>query len=216
MIQAAKKYHLEFTALSISRDIQLQMPIWNHIALIGPEFEKIPRKDAVKCLLQNHQVRSVADTVQIAGRKTALPRQPHIVSPSGIGSKNCGCPLCRRDRVEHRCQNPGECVEAAKVLLQCIQPKWNPMIANSDLCEELALSEQEKLRNDDDRDGQDAELTFDPDFRLTDFSHGFRIFAFEDHTTQLPTKRYKLPQPNSINHDVYLHAKIKHPGQANA
>jgi hypothetical protein len=28
MLQAAKNYHLEFTALSISRDIQLQMPIW--------------------------------------------------------------------------------------------------------------------------------------------------------------------------------------------
>ncbi|KAJ6587580.1 hypothetical protein DFH09DRAFT_1074801 [Mycena vulgaris] len=90
------------------------------------------------------------------------------------------------------------------------------MIASSDLCEELALSEQEKSRNDSDCDGQDAELTFDPDFRLTDFSHGFRIFAFEDHTTHLPTKRYKLPQPDSTNHDVYLHTKIKHPGQANA
>ncbi|KAJ7834122.1 hypothetical protein B0H14DRAFT_2363963 [Mycena olivaceomarginata] len=97
MLQAAKNYHLEFTALSISRDIQLQMPIWNHIALIGPKFEKIRRKDAVKCLLQNHQVRNLADTVKIAGHKTTLSRHPHLVNPSGIGRRNCGCPQCKRD-----------------------------------------------------------------------------------------------------------------------
>ncbi|KAJ7091776.1 hypothetical protein C8R44DRAFT_647200 [Mycena epipterygia] len=63
---------------------------------------------------------------------------------------------------------------------------------------------------------QDAELTFDPDYRLTGLSQGFRIFAFEDHMTQVPTKQFKLPQAESTTHDVYLHAKIKHPGQAHA
>ncbi|KAJ7506396.1 hypothetical protein B0H11DRAFT_1617448, partial [Mycena galericulata] len=176
MIKAAKKYHLEFTGLSISKDIKLQMPIWNHIALITPEFGKLWRKDAVKCLLQNHRVRNVADTVDVAGRKTTLPRHPHLVNPSGIGRKNCGCPLCKRDRVEYGCQNPGECVEAAKVLLGCIQPKWNPTFANSDLCDELALSDEEISMNDSDRDEEETKLTFDPNFRLTDLSHGFRIF----------------------------------------
>ncbi|KAJ7347259.1 hypothetical protein DFH08DRAFT_699449 [Mycena albidolilacea] len=164
MLQAAKNYHLEFTALSILRDIQLQMPLWNYIALIGLKFEKICRKDAVKCLLQNHQVRNLADTVKIAGRKTILSRHPHLVNPSDIGRRNCGCLQCKRDRVEYGCQNPGECIEATKILLECIQPKWNPMIENRDLCDELALSEQEKSRNDNDHEGQDTELTFDPNF----------------------------------------------------
>lgn len=94
MILTAKKYQLEFTALSISREVQLQMPAWNHIALVGQEFDKIRRKEAVKCLRKNHQTRTVADILTISQRKTTLIRQPHVVNSSGIGRKNCGCPLC--------------------------------------------------------------------------------------------------------------------------
>ncbi|KAJ7921531.1 hypothetical protein B0H13DRAFT_1448243, partial [Mycena leptocephala] len=171
-----------------SKEVQLQMPVWNHIAFIAQNFDKIRRKDAVKCLRQNHHTRSVADILTISQRRTTLIRQPHVLNPSGIGRKNCGCPLCRRDRIEYGCVNPGECVEAAKALIECIQPKWNPLIANRDLCERLALSEAEKSGND--QGSQDGRFTFDPAFRLTDFSHGFRIFASEDHTTELATKRY--------------------------
>ncbi|KAJ6553281.1 hypothetical protein B0H19DRAFT_863604, partial [Mycena capillaripes] len=126
MIQVASKYHLEFTGLSVSRNTQLQMPIWSHIALIGHRFEKIQRKGAVKCLRRNHNTQSVADILEIAQRRTTVIRQPHTISPSGIGRKNTGCPLCRRDRLKFACEHPGECVEAAKLLLECIQPKWSP------------------------------------------------------------------------------------------
>ncbi len=119
------------------------MPVWNHIALIGPKFEKIQRKEAVKCLRHNHNTRIVADILKIAERKTTVIRQPHSINPSGIGRKNCGCPLCRRDRLEFGCSNPGQCVEAAKALLDCIYPKWSPLIANNDLCDNLKLSEIE-------------------------------------------------------------------------
>jgi hypothetical protein len=216
MFKAAKKYHLEFTALSISREIQLQMPIWNHIALIESKFDKICRKDAVKCLRCNHQVLSVEDILRIATRKTTLYRQPHVVNPSGIGRKNCGCPLCRRDRNEFGCKNPGECVEAAKFLLECIQPKWSPIMPSEDLCDLLKLSEAEKARNNRGGKEDDTPLTFDPDFRLNDISHGFRIFAFEDHTTQFSTKRYNMPNDEKMGLDVYLHAKVKYPGEARA
>jgi hypothetical protein len=215
MLQPAKKYHLEFTALSISKEILLQMPVWNHIGLNGPRFEKIRRKEAVKCLRRNHQARIVADIVTVAGRKSTLIRQPHMVNPSGIGRKNCGCPLCRRDRIEYGCENPGECIEAAKLLLECIHPKWNPLTANNDLImnEYLALSEIKKTRNDGGR--QDV-LTFNPAFRLTDLTHGLRIFATENHTTEIPTKRYNIPAAQLTASDVYLHAKIKHSSETNA
>ncbi|KAK6984955.1 hypothetical protein R3P38DRAFT_2806009 [Favolaschia claudopus] len=36
-------------------------------------------------------------------------------------------------------------------------------------------------------------MAFDPDLYLTDLSHGFRIFATEDHLTELPAKRYTVP-----------------------
>ncbi|KAJ7881455.1 hypothetical protein B0H13DRAFT_1891329 [Mycena leptocephala] len=216
MIKATNKYRLEFTVLSISKDIQLQMPVWNHIALIGPKFEKIQRKEAVKCLRHNHNTRSVADILKIAERKTTVIRQPHSINPSGIGRKNCGCQLWRRDRLEFGCSNPGQCVEAAKALLDCIYPKWSPLIANNDLCDNLKLSEIEESSNSHGREDEDALLTFDPDFRLSHLSCGFRIFALEDHTTELPTKRYNMPNPNSIALDVYLHAKIFHPREEHA
>ncbi|KAJ7260027.1 hypothetical protein B0H12DRAFT_987017, partial [Mycena haematopus] len=59
MLAAAKKYNLEFTALSISNEIKLQMPIWGHIALIQSRFERIARKDSLKCLHRCHQTRTV-------------------------------------------------------------------------------------------------------------------------------------------------------------
>ncbi|KAJ7429461.1 hypothetical protein B0H11DRAFT_1638390, partial [Mycena galericulata] len=162
MIHAAKKFQLRFTALSVSKDIQLQMPIWSHLELIENRFDKIRRKDALKCLRQNHQTRLVADVVKIAGRKTTVAARPHVVNPSGVGRRNCGCPLCRRDRNEYGCKNPGQCIDVAKELIECIQPKWNPFIANNDLCEELELSDAERARNDSGSEEEDSTLTFDP------------------------------------------------------
>ncbi|KAJ7506054.1 hypothetical protein B0H11DRAFT_1974642 [Mycena galericulata] len=42
MIHAAKKFQLRFTALSVSKDIQLQMPIWSHLNVYG----KITKRDS--------------------------------------------------------------------------------------------------------------------------------------------------------------------------
>lgn len=216
MIQAAKNHRLEFTRLSISKEIQLQMPVWSHIALIEHKFENIRRREAVKCLRLNHRTRNVRDVVDIARRRTNVPRKPHVFNPSGIRRRNCGCPPCRRDRTEYGCDNPGQCAEAARTLLECIRPKWNPLTAGNDLCEHLILSEMEKNRNERGREDQDVQMTFDPDFRVTDLSHGFRIFVFEDHTTQIPAKRYSLLDPTSTTVDVYLHAKVNNPGQMSA
>ncbi|KAJ7303100.1 hypothetical protein DFH08DRAFT_825951 [Mycena albidolilacea] len=50
MIAAAKKYNLQFTGLSISKDIKLQMPIWKHLAFSETRFYDIRRKPALRCL----------------------------------------------------------------------------------------------------------------------------------------------------------------------
>ncbi|KAJ6492705.1 hypothetical protein C8R47DRAFT_975515 [Mycena vitilis] len=169
MILAAKHFNLEFTGLSISTEIKLQMPIWAHKALILSRFDKIRRKDSLRCLRQNHQTRRVADILVIADRRTTIANRPHLVNPSGIGRKNCGCPPCRRDRIEYGCTNPGECVEAARGLIGCIQPKWNPLLGNQDLDEELALTDAETTANNGGGE-EDEPLTFDPSLRLTDMS----------------------------------------------
>lgn len=142
------------------------------------------------------------------GEEVGLEREPSMV-----GRRNCGCPPCQRDRTEYGCENPGQCVEAARALLECNQPKWNLLIASNDLCEHLMLSGAEKDRNIRGREDQDVQVTFDPDFRVTDISHGFRIFAFDDHITQFAAKCNNLPDPNYTTVDVYLHAKVNNPGQ---
>ncbi|KAJ7616662.1 hypothetical protein FB45DRAFT_678668, partial [Roridomyces roridus] len=125
MIQTSKKYNLQFSALSVSKKTQLEMPMWSHKGLNSKMFEKIRLKKALKCLQQKHRIRSVADIVRISQRRTTVPTKPHMINPSGIGRKNCGCPPCKYQRSTYGCKDSGECVEMAKALLACLYPKWN-------------------------------------------------------------------------------------------
>ncbi|KAJ7617730.1 hypothetical protein FB45DRAFT_1102919, partial [Roridomyces roridus] len=191
MVKTAKKYDLQFTALSISKEIQLEMPIWSHIGLNEKEFGKISHRKAVKCLRQKHKTHSVRDILQIAQRRTTIPRHPHMINPSGMSRKNCGCPPCKRERTEYGCEDSGECVEAAKAIIACLHPKWNPLVASNDLCETLALTDGEIVSNRS-RDGDGCKkqgLIFDSNYRLTELSNGFRVFATDAHMTQRPARR---------------------------
>ncbi|KAJ7105007.1 hypothetical protein C8R44DRAFT_594279, partial [Mycena epipterygia] len=89
--------------------------------------------------------------------------------------KNCGCPPCNRDRNEFGCLNPGKCIEFAKVLIDCIMPKWNPLVPMVDLCDDLKLTAVEGDANQ--REVKINEpMTYDPNFRLLSVQNGFRIF----------------------------------------
>ncbi|KAJ6490834.1 hypothetical protein C8R45DRAFT_928663 [Mycena sanguinolenta] len=83
----------------------------------------------------------------------------------------------------------------ARPLIDCIHPKLNPSVEDEDLCEELTLLPTgENYDNESLPDNRDEEpLTFDPSFRLTEISHGFRIFASDEHLKTIPAKRYVLP-----------------------
>ncbi|KAJ6506246.1 hypothetical protein C8R47DRAFT_917830, partial [Mycena vitilis] len=133
---------------------------------------------AVKCLRENHQVRNVADIIEIANRTTPpLSRRPHRRNNLGMSRKNCGCVRCQHDRNELGCKHPGKCIVTAEIILDAIYPKWNPTRGLGDLCDELALTEEEREQNERGGQGQIDVVTFDPVFRLNDFSHGFRIFS---------------------------------------
>ncbi|KAJ7367691.1 hypothetical protein DFH08DRAFT_677081 [Mycena albidolilacea] len=175
-----------------------QMPIWKHLAFSETRFHDIRCKPALRCLQENHQVRTVQDISKIADQKTTSWRRPHMVDPSGIGRRNCGCPPCQHDQTVLLCNNPGECVEMVKRLLDCILPKWNPDLVDTDLCDELALSEEEILANATSGNEDDGPaVTFNPMFRLTDISDGYRIFASEDHLRQIAMKHYSIPAVNN-------------------
>ncbi|KAK6977477.1 hypothetical protein R3P38DRAFT_2810030 [Favolaschia claudopus] len=61
-------------------------------------------------------------------------------------------------------------------------------------------------------------MSFDPDICLTDKSHGFRIFATEDHLsdlTQLPAKRYHIQNSNDTI-TIRVNARVLNSGRINA
>ncbi|KAJ7260802.1 hypothetical protein C8J57DRAFT_996828, partial [Mycena rebaudengoi] len=72
------------------------------------------------------------------------------------------------------CEHPGECIETAKILLDSIMPKWNPTLENLDLCNELALTNEEIEGNECSRE-TDHIITFDPNFTLSNMGIGFRF-----------------------------------------
>ncbi|KAJ7182495.1 hypothetical protein C8R43DRAFT_818176, partial [Mycena crocata] len=175
MISAAHEFNLKFTALSIGREVQLDMPMWKHPSVRSQAYKNACLRDAATCLRNQHEVCTVRDALVIATRQTTVARRPHTINPSGISRKNCGCPLCDRDRNELGCLNPGKCIETAQTLIECIMPKWNPLIPNIDLCDALKLTNDEMAANQHEI-GIDEPMTYDPSFRLLNAKDGFRIF----------------------------------------
>ncbi|KAK7026949.1 hypothetical protein R3P38DRAFT_2413198, partial [Favolaschia claudopus] len=126
MITTAQKYELSFNALTISREVKLKMPIWRHPGVRKEDYDNACRRRACECLRSNHGVRTVEDVLVIATRRTLDLGKPHTANPSGISRQNCVCVLCRRDREELRCKNPGKCINVANLLIGCLHPKWRP------------------------------------------------------------------------------------------
>jgi hypothetical protein len=211
MILAARKYNLKFTALSVSNEIKLKMPIWKHPAMEKLQYQHACRRNAASCLRLKHQVRTVDDTLTIATRRTIVAGKPHQINPPGIGQKNCGCPLCHRDRTQLSCKHPGECIDTAKILIDSILPKWNPTLPNPDLCEQLALTADEQESNRLPIT-IDQPMIFDPNFTLSNIE-GFRIFAFEELFHSIPVRRVQIPGDAPSLLTVYLHAFVLHPGE---
>ncbi|KAJ7243830.1 hypothetical protein B0H12DRAFT_995953, partial [Mycena haematopus] len=174
-VVTARKYHLRFAALAFSADIKLKLPLWKHPGMNQELYKKACRRDSAACLRLNHEVREVQDALNIANRRTLIIRKPHLINPSGIGRKNCGCPACVLDRSQLGCNNPGECIETAKMLINSIFPRWDPRMDNLDLHDELALTPAEKAENEMALDTNRL-FAFDPNITLSDMSHGFRIF----------------------------------------
>ncbi|KAJ7635872.1 hypothetical protein B0H17DRAFT_881297, partial [Mycena rosella] len=118
-----------------------------------------------------------------------VARRPHTINPSsGIARKNCGCPSCNRDRNELGCEHPGKCIETALILINSIMPKWNPLAPTTDLCNELKLMAEELEAN---QGGVEIEksMTYDPNFRLSSTTNGFRIFAGDDSMNEIPAQQ---------------------------
>jgi hypothetical protein len=137
-------------------------------------------------------------------------RKPHQVNPSGIGRKNCGCPLCYQDRTLSGCEHPRQCIETAKMLIDSILP--NPTTSNLDLCAQLALTEEEREQNKQPIQ-VDRTMVFDPDYTLSNVAGGFRIFADNESLNAIPARRYRIPGEVPSLMTIFLQARVIHAGE---
>jgi hypothetical protein len=196
----------------VNNEVKLKMPIWRHPIINKVLYQQACRREAATCLRLNHQAQSVEDILTIARRRTTVTRKPHQVNPSGIGRKNCGCPLCYQDRTLLGCKHPGQCIETARILVDSILAKWNPTMPNLDLCQELALTDDEKRWNSQPIETNQI-MVFDPNFALSDMGSGFRIFAFEDSLNTIPARRYKITGQVPSLMTVFINARVFKPDE---
>jgi hypothetical protein len=97
------------------------------------------------------------------------------------------------------------------MFIDCLTQKWNPTIANGDLCEDLALTNAE-LEANEMAIQTDQAMVFNPDFTLAKIETGFRIFASEESLNEISAKRRIHGEaPRTITY--FLHPQISHAGE---
>lgn len=119
MIKTARKHHTELAAIRLSPNLRALLPAWYHLASEPRPLTNITSK----CLLNTHQVTSVADLMQVSARL----RNPE---PSHQQNLTCICRLCVRDRIAG-CRQPHACAQEALERLNAITPKLNPLRLDS-------------------------------------------------------------------------------------
>ncbi|KAF9455621.1 hypothetical protein BDZ94DRAFT_1146942, partial [Collybia nuda] len=117
MLRVAKKYNVGLDPLSIPITIKNELPIWFHMGSY-PNLNKWNNHYYSRCLLNKHKITKVGQMAQIANR----------TSNNHSRSSKCQCVNCSYDRQTLNCNNPAKCQETAIAILNCLHPKWNPLI----------------------------------------------------------------------------------------
>ena len=120
MISTAKKYDTNLAALQITPNISVQLPAWYHANAQPRPLNNIPSK----CLLKNHNIKTVADLVRASARV-----QPGY-NGSHIPTLTCTCIECAKDRLMN-CRYPHQCAQEALTHIRDIAPKFNPLLGTS-------------------------------------------------------------------------------------
>ena len=178
MIRVARKYNTNLAAIRLTPRLRAQLPAWYHIA----NKPRPIRSAASKCLLERHNVTTVADLVQVSARiRRAATDSLHETTP------RCVCHECIEDRI-NGCRDPHTCAEEARTRIQQIFPKFNPLLPG-DRHDTLSLTRRRKERNERAREN-DGEITFDPSITSKeDLAECFRIYTDPKKITNIPAKR---------------------------
>ncbi|KAJ7763816.1 hypothetical protein B0H16DRAFT_1311066 [Mycena metata] len=109
--------------LAISREIQRSAPIWFHQKSTATRtlFTRGQHhKKTVKCLKETHKIVSVSDA-EVLARLLQTSRHQ--------SAWNCRCAACTGTRHTHpQCEDPNACFRRAKLMVDSLLPKWNPML----------------------------------------------------------------------------------------
>ncbi|KAJ6559704.1 hypothetical protein B0H19DRAFT_944653, partial [Mycena capillaripes] len=190
MVDAARVNGLKIEGLAISREIQRAVPIWfhqkstaNRTLFTGGQHHK----DTIRCLKETHHMVSTGDAETLARKLRSVRHRSRW---------NCRCVACQDTRLNHpQCRDPNACFKRAKLMLDSLLPKWNPMLPQPEDWEtdlELVPVHDEDTK------------TFDP--KIT--THGtladtFRIFTNDlDGGDEAPDTKFE-PEPDEEEIVVY-------------
>ncbi|KAJ6532977.1 hypothetical protein B0H19DRAFT_965261, partial [Mycena capillaripes] len=123
MVDAAKDHGLKMEGIAISREIQRAVPIWFHQKSTANRTlftGGTHHKNTIRCLRHTHSMVSTGDA-EILARKLRSIRHR--------SAWNCRCDACQNTRLNHpQCRDPNACFKRAKLMLDSLLPKWNPLL----------------------------------------------------------------------------------------
>ncbi|KAF8490311.1 hypothetical protein F5888DRAFT_1599149, partial [Russula emetica] len=186
MLNVAKKYHTNLTAIKLSPRLQSQLPAWYH-----PHAEQRPLTTAAaKCLLEKHTTPTVTDLISTSAR---LRNQRHLLPHTP--DSQCLCNDCSRDRTMG-CRHPHFCAAEAQTRINLITPKYNPL-GLEETQDNLSLTPARKNNNREAK-RTNGVICFDPSITCkTELADCFRIFTDPDRISPIPARRNHT---RGINH----------------
>ncbi|KAL4255818.1 hypothetical protein AB1N83_014347 [Pleurotus pulmonarius] len=163
MMGAIKRYNVRLEAITLTREALREMPIWYHKEA-NPRIRLLAKSRAALCLRNNHQIRSVGDTEDLAGKLTKRDHKRRAA---------CRCGDCRAIRLHTGCEAPYVCADKASELLETLPEKWDPRRAPDD-------------QNEDEGQEEDWQCFRPQTITARSLKEAFRVFTEGESYSLLP------------------------------
>jgi ribonuclease HI len=205
MLTAAKKHGANLAAIKLTPHLRAQLPAFYHLLT----NHRPSNNRQSKCLLEKHNVVTVADLIKTSARLNVGPNEYHHRE-----TPFCECDPCIADQ-ENGCYNPHECASEAQTRLQQIPPRLNPKNPG-ERQDGLSLTRTRKLNNETARQNN-GRVTFDPSLTCKDsISECFRIFVDPSQISHALTQRIPGRNPTCETCVVYTEGTCVNSGKSNA
>lgn len=190
MVKAAAKYGVRVEVANPDEGLKLAMPSWYHI---GSTVDRVVMNTpGLQCLRENHNVKTIADCMDIAARLRRQGSSYHMKAP------RCTCFDCKRDKELTGCMNPNRCAEAAARMISKLSALWKPGRIEDD---GLSLNTEGKKRNSEARRKGD-EIVFNPSIRTgRAIAEALRVFVPKNAEPRIaPANR--RPPPFTVEDEI--------------